>query len=60
VDEAGFFGSAWDGLSLWLDGLFEDEEAAAESEAADEPDPPSEVEPPAATEPTDEQRTESE
>jgi D-alanyl-D-alanine carboxypeptidase (penicillin-binding protein 5/6) len=66
VDEAGFFGSAWDGLSLWLDGLFEDEEAAAESEveaeteAADEPDPPSEVEPPAATEPADEQRTESE
>jgi D-alanyl-D-alanine carboxypeptidase (penicillin-binding protein 5/6) len=26
VDEAGFFGSAWDGLQLWFDGMFEDDE----------------------------------
>jgi D-alanyl-D-alanine carboxypeptidase (penicillin-binding protein 5/6) len=26
VEEAGFFGSAWDGLKLWVDGLFEDDE----------------------------------
>lgn len=26
VEEAGFFGSAWDGMKLWVDGLFADEE----------------------------------
>jgi D-alanyl-D-alanine carboxypeptidase (penicillin-binding protein 5/6) len=26
VEEAGFFGSAWDSLRLWMDGLFEDDE----------------------------------
>jgi D-alanyl-D-alanine carboxypeptidase (penicillin-binding protein 5/6) len=26
VEEAGFFGSAWDGLRLWFDGMFEDDE----------------------------------
>jgi hypothetical protein len=26
VHEAGFFGSSWDGLKLWIDGLFEDDE----------------------------------
>jgi D-alanyl-D-alanine carboxypeptidase (penicillin-binding protein 5/6) len=26
VEEAGFFGSMWDGLRLWMNGLFEDEE----------------------------------
>jgi D-alanyl-D-alanine carboxypeptidase (penicillin-binding protein 5/6) len=32
VQEAGFFGSAWDGLQLWFDGMFEDDESAAETE----------------------------
>jgi D-alanyl-D-alanine carboxypeptidase (penicillin-binding protein 5/6) len=27
VEQAGFFGSTWDGLRLWFDGMFEDEEA---------------------------------
>ena len=31
VDEAGFFGSTWDGLKLWFGGLFEDEDEDAES-----------------------------
>jgi D-alanyl-D-alanine carboxypeptidase (penicillin-binding protein 5/6) len=26
VEEAGFFGSMWDGLRLWMNGLFEDED----------------------------------
>jgi D-alanyl-D-alanine carboxypeptidase (penicillin-binding protein 5/6) len=26
VEEAGFFGSAWDSMKLWVNGLFEDEE----------------------------------
>ena len=26
IDEAGFFGSTWDGLRLWMSGLFEDED----------------------------------
>jgi len=26
VQEAGFFGSSWDSLKLWIDGLFEDDE----------------------------------
>jgi D-alanyl-D-alanine carboxypeptidase (penicillin-binding protein 5/6) len=26
VEEAGFFGSAWDSLQLWIDGVFEDDE----------------------------------
>jgi D-alanyl-D-alanine carboxypeptidase (penicillin-binding protein 5/6) len=26
VEEAGFFGSAWDSVKLWMNGLFEDEE----------------------------------
>jgi D-alanyl-D-alanine carboxypeptidase (penicillin-binding protein 5/6) len=26
VDEAGFFGSSWDGMRLWMKGFFEDEE----------------------------------
>ena len=34
VEEAGFFGSMWDGMRLWVDGLFEDDEA--ESEAGSE------------------------
>ena len=25
VEEAGFFGSAWDSLKLWMNGLFDDE-----------------------------------
>ena len=39
VEPAGFFGSAWDGLKLWIDGLFEDDEVATETQAepADEP-----------------------
>lgn len=32
VEEAGFFGSAWDGLQLWFDGMFEDDESAAETD----------------------------
>ena len=30
VEEAGFFGSMWDGMKLWVDGLFEDEEEESE------------------------------
>ena len=26
VEEAGFFGSTWDSLRLWMDGLFDDED----------------------------------
>jgi D-alanyl-D-alanine carboxypeptidase (penicillin-binding protein 5/6) len=26
VEEAGFFGSSWDSLKLWVDGFFEDDE----------------------------------
>jgi D-alanyl-D-alanine carboxypeptidase (penicillin-binding protein 5/6) len=32
VEQAGFFGSAWDGLKLWIDGMFEDEDTEPESE----------------------------
>jgi serine-type D-Ala-D-Ala carboxypeptidase (penicillin-binding protein 5/6) len=56
VEQAGFFGSAWDGLALWIDGLFADDEA--EAEAGDEGAPA--TEPAAEAEPTDEQPTESE
>jgi D-alanyl-D-alanine carboxypeptidase (penicillin-binding protein 5/6) len=72
VEAAGFFGSAWDGLLLWFDGMFADEEEEseaeteteaedkAEAEAETETEPaakaPSETEP----KPADEQRTESE
>jgi D-alanyl-D-alanine carboxypeptidase (penicillin-binding protein 5/6) len=39
VEEAGFFGSAWDGMKLWLDGLFEDEdEGEAEGEGEESAD----------------------
>jgi D-alanyl-D-alanine carboxypeptidase (penicillin-binding protein 5/6) len=34
VEEAGFFGSMWDGLQLWVDGFFEDDEA--EEDTGDE------------------------
>lgn len=45
VEQAGFFGSAWDGLKLWMGGLFADEEdeaaeaseSTAETESVDEP-----------------------
>jgi len=30
VEEAGFFGSMWDGMKLWVDGLFEDDEEESE------------------------------
>ena len=72
VDEAGFFGSAWDGLLLWFDGMFADDEAEAETEAEAEAETESEAEPETETEtkadappeseprPADEQRTESE
>jgi D-alanyl-D-alanine carboxypeptidase (penicillin-binding protein 5/6) len=47
VEEAGFFGSAWDGLKLWIGGMFGDEdeaeegagEAGAGDESAAEPAP---------------------
>jgi D-alanyl-D-alanine carboxypeptidase (penicillin-binding protein 5/6) len=26
VEEAGFFGSTWDSLKLWMNGFFEDDE----------------------------------
>ena len=32
VEPAGFFGSAWDGLQLWFDGMFEDDESETGSE----------------------------
>ena len=32
VEEAGFFGSTWDGLKLWFDGMFADEDAEAGTE----------------------------
>ncbi|MEE4217669.1 MAG: D-alanyl-D-alanine carboxypeptidase family protein [Xanthomonadales bacterium] len=31
VEEAGFFGSMWDGMKLWVDGFFEDDEAEPEA-----------------------------
>ena len=53
VAEAGFFGRTWDGMRLWMGGLFgddaEDEAAPAESTAADEADAAAEgeeIEPP--------------
>ena len=47
VEPAGFFGSAWDGLKLWMDGLFEDDEAPTDTDADTQ------------AEPTDEPGTES-
>jgi len=32
VEEAGFFGSTWDSLRLWFDGMFTDDETEPESE----------------------------
>jgi len=32
VEQAGFFGSAWDGLQLWFDGMFADDEPEAAAE----------------------------
>ena len=32
VEQAGFFGSAWDGLQLWFDGMFEDDESETGTE----------------------------
>jgi D-alanyl-D-alanine carboxypeptidase (penicillin-binding protein 5/6) len=49
VEQAGFFGSAWDGLALWFDGMFADDETETETETPSETGP----------RPTDEQRTES-
>ena len=30
VEEAGFFGSMWDGMQLWIDSWFEDDESGPE------------------------------
>ena len=35
VEEAGFFGSTWDSLKLWMNGLFEDEEDASNGAVAE-------------------------
>jgi D-alanyl-D-alanine carboxypeptidase (penicillin-binding protein 5/6) len=35
VEEAGFFGSTWDSLQLWMNGLFEDEEDASSGAVAE-------------------------
>jgi D-alanyl-D-alanine carboxypeptidase (penicillin-binding protein 5/6) len=32
AEEAGFFGSTWDSLQLWFDGMFEDDESEPEQE----------------------------
>ena len=32
VEEAGFFGSLWDSMQLWVDGFFEDDEETAGTE----------------------------
>ena len=32
VEEAGFFGSLWDSMELWIDGFFEDDEDELEPE----------------------------
>ena len=32
VDRAGFFGSAWDSLQLWFDGIFDDDESETKPE----------------------------
>jgi D-alanyl-D-alanine carboxypeptidase (penicillin-binding protein 5/6) len=32
VEQAGFFGSTWDGLQLWFDGMFEDDESETGTE----------------------------
>ncbi|RPH97292.1 MAG: D-alanyl-D-alanine carboxypeptidase [Lysobacterales bacterium] len=58
VDEAGFFGSAWDGLLLWFDGMFADDEAEAEAEA--EADTEAEAEAEADTEAEAEAESETE
>ncbi|MBT8048448.1 MAG: D-alanyl-D-alanine carboxypeptidase [Xanthomonadales bacterium] len=34
VEKAGFFGSAWDGLQLWMNGFFEDEDADSSAPGA--------------------------
>jgi D-alanyl-D-alanine carboxypeptidase (penicillin-binding protein 5/6) len=39
VEPAGFFGSAWDGLKLWMDGLFEDDEAPTDTDTDTQPEP---------------------
>ena len=31
IEEAGFFGSMWDGMKLWADGLFEDDESESDT-----------------------------
>jgi D-alanyl-D-alanine carboxypeptidase (penicillin-binding protein 5/6) len=58
VDEAGFFGSAWDGLLLWVDGMFADDEAEAEAEPEAKAETEAEAE--AETEAETESETESE
>lgn len=45
VEPAGFFGSAWDGLKMWIGGLFEDDEAGSEGEARSDVQTESEDEP---------------
>lgn len=35
VEEAGFFGSTWDSLQLWMNGLFEDEDDASSGVVAE-------------------------
>ena len=37
VEEAGFFGSTWDSLKLWMNGFFEDESTAGEDAQPEEP-----------------------
>ena len=32
VEEAGFFGSLWDSMELWIDGFYEDDEDGSEPE----------------------------
>jgi serine-type D-Ala-D-Ala carboxypeptidase (penicillin-binding protein 5/6) len=45
VEPAGFFGSAWDGLKMWIGGLFEDDEAGSGGEARPDVQTESEDEP---------------
>jgi len=32
VEEAGFFGRSWDGMRLWMNGFFEDEDEGEHEE----------------------------
>ena len=42
VEEAGFFSATWDGMTLWFDSLFEDEETESGTDTPESDEPGSE------------------